>query len=546
MNFKVVSCTRYGFSDSKNGQEAVFIINFIDINHKNGVVDSLLGDGVVQICKALCGNMTLTELAFNKSGITPELAVLMSDHITNLCALKKFEILDNEIGDDGAAALSNILSLTSLVELNFNKNLIGLLGIEAISSHLKNNSTLTQLSLGSNDIDDDSMLHLGSAISHPKCNLQTLHIFWNEFDLDGVMWFCKYLETNTSLKKLDLYHNRIDCVASRYIGMALAHNTTLTELDLLSNQIGPDGIKHIGEGLKKNTVLTNLDLGSNLIGCDGSVHLADSIAKNSGLKTLYLDNNAITSQGTKLICEALKTNCTLQQVFLSRNALNVEGGMELANAIKNNTSLTIITASWNGLSDEGIKSIFEALQYNKYIKELYIRDNNITRKGAKYIGNYLSTNSTLVALNLDSNSINDRGSYFICDALKTNTTLTTLDLSMNSITVTGMKHAIKSLNYNFTLQDLGVNGIGSTSDSAEWKKKLRQSLNMNKQLNLARKWPETYFQIPEGCQKLGILLIALSRMEECILCDLPGEIAKLIEKEVITVWPMKLEKQNTN
>ena len=148
----------------------------------------------------------------------------------------------NRIGDEGAKALANNTSLTSLyLELSR----IGHEGVKALA----NNTSLTSLCLSSNNID-----HEGAKALANNTSLTSLDLRGNRIGDEGA----KALANNTSLTSLILYNNKIGDEGAK----ALANNISLTSLGLQANNIGNEGVCAFKEALKegRNQRLLSLEL----------------------------------------------------------------------------------------------------------------------------------------------------------------------------------------------------------------------------------------------------------------------------------------------
>ncbi len=174
-------------------------------------------------------------------------------HITSL------DLTDNQIGDEGAKALTTNTSLTSL-DISFNL------------------------------IDDESAKTLAT-----NTTLTSLTLVRNQFGYEGA----KALATNTTLTSLDIRYNEIGTKGAK----ALATNTTLTSLEISCNQIGTEGAK----ALAANTTLTALNIHSN--GIQNPKDIEQVFANNYGvLKLGGINTDNLTS--------ILKRNNTIHCVVL--------------------------------------------------------------------------------------------------------------------------------------------------------------------------------------------------------------------------------------
>ena len=106
------------------------------------------------------------------------------------------------------------------------------------------------------------------------------------------------------LKRLDLTYNQITDESVKHLSTALTHtNCKLISLYLGANQITDEGVKHLSTALAHtNCELNSLNLGFNNITDEGIKHLSTALSHtNCKLNSLYLFNNRITQKGENLV-----------------------------------------------------------------------------------------------------------------------------------------------------------------------------------------------------------------------------------------------------
>lgn len=81
---------------------------------------------------------------------------------------------------------------------------------------------------------------------------------------------CSLVQANSTLEELHLDTNQIDDDGVEALAAVLAANTSLKKLNLSANRIGDAGVAALAEMLKVNSTLEELDLASNEVEYDGA------------------------------------------------------------------------------------------------------------------------------------------------------------------------------------------------------------------------------------------------------------------------------------
>ena len=311
--------------------------------------------------------------------------------------------------------------------------------------------------------------------------LQSLDLHVGKCIAANVFVLTDVLKSNTTVINLNLCENDIDDAGAAGLADALKFNTTLSVLNLSENCIGDAGATNLADALKSNTTLTELNLGSNSIQEAGAERLADALKSNTTLTELNLRDNGIRDDGAASLADALKSNTTLTELNLRENYIWEAGAASLADALKSNTTLTELNLRENCICDASAASLADALKSNTTLTELNLRDNDIRDDGAASLADALKSNTTLTELNLRENSIWEAGAASLADALKSNTTLTELNLRENSICDAGAASLADALKSNTTLTELNLRDNGIRDDGLAG---LKRTLEYNKNLTV--------------------------------------------------------------
>merc|ERR1712038_2116294 len=109
--------------------------------------------------------------------------------------------------------------------------------------------------------------------------------------MGGAEAFGIALSENSSLTILDLGQNEIGDEGTIALADGIRKNIGLKELLLYSNKLLDEGAMQLGMCLKVNTVLSKLDISGNQIGDHGATSLVKGLQKNSSLKEIVCNCN---------------------------------------------------------------------------------------------------------------------------------------------------------------------------------------------------------------------------------------------------------------
>eukprot|EP00316_Scyphosphaera_apsteinii_P001621 CAMPEP_0119324834 /NCGR_PEP_ID=MMETSP1333-20130426/64310_1 /TAXON_ID=418940 /ORGANISM="Scyphosphaera apsteinii, Strain RCC1455" /LENGTH=294 /DNA_ID=CAMNT_0007332639 /DNA_START=150 /DNA_END=1034 /DNA_ORIENTATION=- len=181
----------------------------------------------------------------------------------------------------------------ALTELELQGTVLGSKGASMLAAGLKDHSKLTSLSVAS--------CRLGGS------GLQSL-----------------LRELPSSLMQLDLRHNYIDDDGAKVIASTLkAAARRLNRLDIGWNGVGARGARALAEALRMNPELTDLSLSWNAVKDRGAKALGDALSYNHKLTTLNLDHNAIKDAGAAAIAKGLKDNSVMRNVEIAHNGVSL-------------------------------------------------------------------------------------------------------------------------------------------------------------------------------------------------------------------------------
>ncbi|KAL7875402.1 hypothetical protein AOLI_G00103650 [Acnodon oligacanthus] len=256
--------------------------------------------------------------------------ILNSEEVLDELDLKKYRT-----SEEGYRRLIPAVTVCRKAQLAFCN--LGGEACEILSSVLQSNSSLKELDLSNNDLQDSGVKLLSVGLKSSHCTLEILRLA--SCNLGGE--------------------------ACEILSSVLQSNSSLKELDLSSNDLQDSGVKLLSVGLKSShCTLEILRLASCNLGGEACEILSSVLQSNSSLKELDLSSNDLQDSAVKLLSVGLKSShCTLEILSLLGCMVTVEGCSSLASALNSNPShLRELDLSYNHPGESGVKLLSELLE----------------------------------------------------------------------------------------------------------------------------------------------------------------------------------------
>jgi Ran GTPase-activating protein (RanGAP) involved in mRNA processing and transport len=311
------------------------------------------------------------------------------------------------------------------------------------------------------------------------------------------------LSQNSNLTVLKLGYNNLGDNGVATLASGIALHKSLGLLDLGFNNFGDEGAKALAAAMHQafqsanGGTLHTLYLAGNLIGEDGAVAMADFTRQGSHLRKLYMTGNRIGANGVRAITEAILEDetrrigdvCTMnapgssdpstdtnggptmarskqkfegmQELFLGGTGIGASGCQAVARLLEKSCSLKVISLPNCEIGDDEISLLSSSFRANKArlpIESIQLSFNQITHKGLEALSNALWGSTTLKELKLDNNEIGDRGAHQVAAILPALKGLVTLDVGFNAIKTAGLNVLMKAVVDTDQIESLSLSG----------------------------------------------------------------------------------------
>jgi hypothetical protein len=226
-------------NDTVNGIAGALAIN-TSVQKLNISASSLSNVNAIEIADALAMNSSLKVLKMNGNrSVTASGWVAFFNRLRySACSIEKIDLSSNDIDDDGAAALVDLVA--GMITLNrlklTNCNSITSNGWRVIARVLQTSVNVTSLKLGGNNFNDDAVIHFAAALATNK-HLSSLVLDGREITDRIWVAFSSVLCNNTSVQSTYLSNHTLHTLETT--GYYIGDNWTQVQV--------PDNIAHVLE-----------------------------------------------------------------------------------------------------------------------------------------------------------------------------------------------------------------------------------------------------------------------------------------------------------
>ncbi|KAL7881103.1 hypothetical protein SRHO_G00033570 [Serrasalmus rhombeus] len=338
------------------------------------------GEGYRRLIPALtvCRKARLSGCNFTKDSCETLCSALQSPN----SSLKELDLSNNNLQDSGAQLLSVglkspycKLEKLRLAGCNLTKGSCGIL----CSAFESVNPPLKKIDLSNNDLQDSGVELLSAGLTSSHCTLKILKLAGCNLTRVSCETLCSALQlANSSVKKIDLSNNDLQDSAVQLLSVGLEHSHCKLEM-----------LRIPGCNLTKvscKTLSTALQ------------------SANCPLKELHLSYNDLQDSGVQLLSVGLKSSCCKLEILrLSGCMVTDDGCSSLASALKSKPSqLKELDLTYNHLGESGVKMLSDLLENPHFALDTLRVDHGGEIRMKPGLKKYA------VGLTLDPNTVNRR------------------------------------------------------------------------------------------------------------------------------------------
>nr|KAF6398556.1 ribonuclease/angiogenin inhibitor 1 [Molossus molossus] len=376
-------------------------------------------------------------------GITEGRCKDMSSALRDNTALTELSLCSNELGDAGTHLVLQGLQPTCRIQkLSLQNCCLSEAGCGALSSVLRSLPSLRELDLSYNQLGDAGLRLLCEGLLDPQCHVERLQLEYSNLTAASCEPLAAVLRTKQELKELVVNNNDIGEAGARTLCQGLADSVCpLESLKLESCGLTSANCQDLSGIVGAKASLRVLELGNNRLGDVGVAELCSGLlSPSSRLRTLWLWECDITASGCRDLCRVLRAKESLKELSVAGNAVGDEGARLLCESLLGpGCRLESLWVKSCSLTAACCPHVSAMLAQNRTLQELQLSNNKLGDAGVEQLCQGLrQPGAAMRALWLGDCEVTDEGCSSLASLLLANRSLRELDLSNNCMSELGV------------------------------------------------------------------------------------------------------------
>jgi Ran GTPase-activating protein (RanGAP) involved in mRNA processing and transport len=242
--------------------------------------------------------------------------------------LQRLFLAATYVGDNGIIQFSYCVAHSNLQCVSFAGNYISEFGLEFFANATLG-SSVTEANFASNVLADNGIIRLSYFLSNPNFSMQSFDFSDNEITSIGMQYLTNALGHNSTITQLIMRNNLIDNLAFINFAQVLS-NTRITTIDFSDCGLSDEAIENLAKNLPA-TFLQNVTLAGNEISSSGALTLAKQL-----ISKIPHENdlgNSYISRDLKWALNASHPDTTLTHLDFSGNQIEISGARALCRVL---------------------------------------------------------------------------------------------------------------------------------------------------------------------------------------------------------------------
>uniref|UniRef100_A0A672QYI3 Uncharacterized protein n=1 Tax=Sinocyclocheilus grahami TaxID=75366 RepID=A0A672QYI3_SINGR len=357
--------------------------------------------------------------------ITEEGYKTLTSSLKSNSHLTELDLRGNYPGQSGVEGLIDLQLIMLLFVFRLNNCKLTEKSCSVLATVLSSKTILKEMNLNNSRLLNSGVKEICEGLKNPVCELKILNLRKCGLTEESCSALATVLRSNSSLKELDMSNNNLQDSGVKKLQNGLENtNCTLQKLSLRKCGLTEESCSALATVLRSNSSLKELDMSNNNLQDSGVKKLQNGLENtNSYLFTFLYRFNciSITAEGCATLASAFNSNpSNLIELDLSGNKLENSGVTEISGLLGNSQcTLQILRLGFGEFKHELKISVTENYKYC-YLKNLNLNC-SITEEGYKALASALrSSPSHLIELDLTGNDPGPSGvkQLKICEGLK--------------------------------------------------------------------------------------------------------------------------------